>query len=74
MTQTNSLRYEIRVNNASFKQLAQAVTTNILGGGGTYFYEYLRTYAAPTAGGVLNPACSVSDVRYHGKMRKSCIY
>ena len=30
-----------------------------------------RTYAAPTAGGVLNPACSASDVRYHGKIRKS---
>ena len=30
-----------------------------------------RTYAAPTAGGVLNPACSALYVRYYGKMRKS---
>ena len=29
MAQTNSLRYEIRVNNASVKQLAQVVNSGI---------------------------------------------
>ena len=49
------------------------MSVNCVFGLGLNASVFNRTYAALTAGGVSNPACNASDIRYYGKMRKSCL-